>query len=266
MPEGDTVWRAARRLDAALREQELVRCDLRVPRFATVDFTGGVVENVVSRGKHLLIRLRSEGFWTIHSHLKMDGAWHVYAPGEKWRRPAFQARAILATGERTAVGFSLGILQVLPRAAEHNAVGHLGPDLLGPDWDAAEARRRLLSSPDRPIGLALLDQRNLAGLGNIYRCELCFLTGTHPLAPVSAVRDPARMVALAKELLEANKNRGMRTTGAAPDGRRGPSFWVYGRGRKPCLRCGTIIVHEELGDSDLELRDLYYCPHCQPAR
>jgi len=191
----------------------------------------------------------------------MEGVWHIYRPGEKWRRPAFQARAILATRESTAVGFALGMLDVVARKDEDRVVGHLGPDLLGPDWDAGEVLRRLLAQPDRAVGLALLDQRNLAGVGNIYRCELCFLTGVHPLTPVAGVRNLPRMVELAKQLLEANKDRPMRTTA----GVRGSAFWVYGRGRRPCLRCGTRIAHDKLGDSDLELRDLYYCPHCQPA-
>ncbi|MCC3276340.1 Fpg/Nei family DNA glycosylase [Arthrobacter sp. zg-Y20] len=264
MPEGDTIWRAARDLNAVLAGQELTRCDIRVPKFATTDFTGDTVQDVVSRGKHLLIRGGDpvDG-WILHSHLKMEGLWHVYARGEKWRRPAFKARAVLETATHQVVGFDLGFLRVLARKDEEDAVGYLGPDLLGPDWDAQEALRRLRAEPERPIGLALLDQRIMAGIGNIYRCELCFLAGVHPLTPVSDVPDLPRLVDLSKRLLEVNKARPRRiTTGAM--GR--DQLWVYNRERRGCLRCGTKVAHELLGDNELELRDLYYCPHCQPLR
>ncbi|CAA9261752.1 MAG: Endonuclease VIII [uncultured Arthrobacter sp.] len=264
MPEGDTVWRAARDLHAALAGKELTRCDIRVPRFATVDFTGDTVEEVVSRGKHLLIRGGGGGDaegWDIHSHLKMEGLWHVYAHGQKWRRPGFKARCVLETTDNVVVGFELGFLRVLPRSGEEEAVGYLGPDLLGGDWDPAEALRRLSLQPERPLGLALLDQRNLAGIGNVYRCELCFLAGVHPLTPVGEVRNLPRIVDLAKKLLEANK---LRSTRATTGNLRGNNLWVYGRSNRGCLRCGTPVVLEQLGDNELELRDLYYCPHCQP--
>ena len=131
---------------------------------------------------------------TIHSHLKMEGSWQVYAPGGRWRKPGHTARCVLRTATADVVGFSLGILEVIPTPDESRVVGHLGPDLLGPGWDAEEAVRRLRAAPDTPIGVALLDQRNLAGIGNIYRCEACFLAGVHPAAPVSAVPDLATML------------------------------------------------------------------------
>ena len=263
MPEGDTVWRSARDLNTALAGRTLTRCDIRVPKFATTDFTGQTVDDVVSRGKHLLIRVGGEDGWILHSHLKMEGLWHVYRTGEKWRRPAFKARCVLEAGDVQAVGFELGFLRVLPRREEADAVGYLGPDLLGADWDADEALRRLRAEPERPIGLALLDQRIMAGLGNVYRCELCFLAGVHPLTPVGQVPDLPRIVELSKRLLEANKNRSRRiTTGAM--GR--DQLWVYNREKRGCLRCGTKVAHELLGDDELSLRDLYYCPHCQPLR
>lgn len=262
MPEGDTVWRAARSLSGALAGRQLTRCDIRVPQFATVDFTGETVDNVIARGKHLLIRIGdANNGWTIHSHLKMEGVWHVYRHGDKWRRPAFQARCILETADSVAVGFQLGLLRVMRRSEENDAVGYLGPDLLGPDWDPVEALRRLSSQPERPIGLALLDQRNLAGIGNVYRCELCFLAGVHPLTPVRDVGNLPRIVELAKKLLEVNKARSKRiTTGNL----HGDNLWVYGRARRSCLRCGTPVVYQQVGDNQLELRDLYHCPHCQP--
>jgi len=257
MPEGDTVYRTAVNLDAALAGGELIRCDIRVPAFATVDLTGDAVEGVVSRGKHLLIRV---GEHSIHSHLKMEGSWHVYRHGTKWRRPQWQARAILATVEWVAVGFQLGTLDVVARDDEDSVVGYLGPDLLGRDWDADEALRRLTADPARAVGLALLDQRVMAGLGNVYRNELCFLSGLLPTRPVEEIENPAKLVALAHRLIDANKDRVDRTTTGAL---RGETDWVYRREGKACLRCRTPIEHGELGETALHLRDTYWCPTCQ---
>lgn len=257
MPEGDTVYRAATNLNAALAGTRVVRCDIRVPAFATVDLTGDTIHDVVSRGKHLLIRI---GELTIHSHLKMEGSWHLYREGSRWRRPDWQARAILATDEWTAVGFQLGLVEVVPTAEEHSIIGYLGPDLLGPDWNAPEAVDRLSADATRPVGLALLDQRNLAGIGNVYRNELCFLRGILPTRPMGEVSDVPRLVDLAHRLLEANKDRGDRTTTGTL---RGATDWVYGRQGKPCRRCGTAIERGTLGDDELQLRDIYWCPRCQ---
>jgi len=162
MPEGDTVWRTALHLDRALSGRVLLGTDFRVPAHATLDLAGQRVEETVSRGKHLLTRIGAEH--TLHTHLKMEGAWHLYRTGSGWRRPAHEARVVLRTDDWTAVGFALGIVEVLPRAAEDTAVGHLGPDLLGPGWDEDEAVRRLSAEPARAVAEALLDQRNLAGL------------------------------------------------------------------------------------------------------
>jgi endonuclease-8 len=263
VPEGDTVYRTARNLGAALTGSVLTGCDVRVPRYATVDLTGETVDSVASRGKHLLIRV---GDSVIHSHLKMEGAWHLYKPGSRWRRPAFEARIVLRTAGWQAVGFALGTLEVLPRAAEEDVVGYLGPDLLGAGWDPVEAQRRIEQDPARPIGLALLDQRNLAGIGNVYRNELCFLRGVLPTRPVAEVPDLPRMVALARRLLEANKNRVDRTiTGDRRDGRQD---WVYGRAGRPCRRCSTTIQGGTLGDpvrpgAGATDREIYWCPRCQ---
>ncbi|MCZ9883160.1 Fpg/Nei family DNA glycosylase [Arthrobacter sp. B2a2-09] len=292
MPEGDSIWRAAAELHKALAGQALVSSDFRVPRFATLNLAGWTVSEVVPRGKHLLMRLLEPAeagsaeaspdapgpaeagpprrALTIHSHLKMEGSWQVYAPGGRWRKPGHTARCILRTATADVVGFSLGILEVIPTPDENRAVGHLGPDLLGPDWDTEEAVRRLRAAPDTPIGIALLDQRNLAGIGNIYRCEACFLTGVHPAAPVSAVKDPAGILEEAKVLLEANLGPGPRITrGTAYPGVRGmprSGYWVYGREHQPCIRCGTPIRRGVLGPaSGLEDRTIYFCPECQPS-
>ncbi len=258
MPEGDTVWLSAKNLDAALAGQVLTVCDIRVPAFATVDLTGEVVEGVVSRGKHLLMRI---GDYSIHSHLKMEGSWHLYRPGAAWQRPEWQARAIIGTAEVTAVGFSLGTLEVLPRADEDEAVGHLGPDLHG-DWDAELAKQRLLRDPDVPVFVALHEQRNLAGLGNEYVNELLFLSGLNPWLPIGEVADLDGLLRRSHRAIHANKDRATRSlTG---DLRSGRTHWVYGRVGKPCLRCATRIEKGRLGPTPLIQRDVYWCPRCQP--
>jgi endonuclease-8 len=257
VPEGDTIYRSAKALNSVLAGTVLTRCDIRVPAFATVDLTGETVHEVVSRGKHLLMRV---GEYTMHSHLKMEGTWHIYHAGSRWYRPEWQARAILANERYETVGFQLGTLNVVKRADEDSLVGYLGPDLLGPDWNAELALANLRRDPQREIGLALLDQRNLAGLGNVYRAELCFLRGLLPTRPVAEVNELEKTVELAKRLLEANKDRPARTTTGKL---RGETAWVYGREGRPCFRCGTTIEWGELGDSSLQLRDVYWCPHCQ---
>lgn len=256
MPEGDTVYRTAKRL-AVLTGRTLTRSDFRIPSLATTDLTGRTVLETVSRGKHLLTRL--EGEITVHTHLKMEGRWDVQAPGSRWHRPEHEARVVLGTDDHEAIGFSV-LVDVVATPAEASLVGHLGPDLLGDDWDPAEALRRLERQAHVPVGQALLDQRNLAGIGNVYRAELCFLTGVDPHAPVSAVRDLPRMVGRARQLLVAHQDRSSRvTTGDTRPGRR---LWVYNR-RGPCLRCGTRIRIGELGPEGQE-RTVWWCPSCQP--
>ncbi len=257
MPEGDTVYQTAARLRRALEGRVLTQTDFRVPAYATVDLSGQRVDEVVSRGKHLLIRV---GDHSIHSHLRMEGSWEVYPRGGRWRHPAFQARAVLRTAEMQAVGFLLGVLEVVPRSQEDTVVGHLGPDLLGPDWDAAEAVRRVEAHPEIPIGVALLDQRNLAGIGNVYANELCFVRGMLPTRSVGEADVPAA-VELARRMLVANRDRAVRVT--TGDTRRGRNTWVYGRDGRPCHRCGTLIRRSELGRTAPEERVTYFCPVCQ---
>ena len=276
MPEGDTVWRTARLLDRALAGQVLTRTDLRVPQLANVDLVGGTVRQTVSRGKHLLTRIDADAetppdpsggqpqhaAWTLHTHLKMEGAWQVYPPGQRWRRPEHQARVVLATTRTIAVGFSLGIVELVPRSEEAAVVGHLGPDLLGPDWDEGEALRRLLAVPDRTVHEALLDQTCLAGIGNLYAAELCFTSGVHPLAPIDTVPDLPRLVRRAQQMLEQNKQRAEQST--TGDLRRGRRTWVYRRDGRDCLRCGTPVRVDQIGPLGRE-RAIWWCPACQPA-
>ncbi|MFL6139143.1 MAG: Fpg/Nei family DNA glycosylase [Frankiaceae bacterium] len=262
MPEGDTVWLSARRMHAALAGRPLLTCDLRVPRLATVDLAGQVVREVASRGKHMLIRI--DGGWTLHTHFKMEGSWRIFRRGQRWTGGAdHQIRAVLGNERWTAVGYRLAILELVRSDAEPDVVGHLGPDLLGADWDAEEAVRRLSHAPARSIGEALLDQRNLAGVGNLYKAELLFLRGVHPWTPVDEVDDLRGLVELAHSLLEANKDRWEQVT--TGDLRRGRQHYVYGRRGEPCRRCGTAIARAQQGEGSQDERVTYWCPACQPA-
>jgi endonuclease VIII len=250
MPEGDTVWHTAASLRQHLAGQTLTRCDVRVPRFATADLTGHVVDEVLSRGKHLFIRV---GPASIHSHMKMEGSWRV---GNRPMRVDHRARIILEANGIRAVGVDLGVLEILERDRDGEAVAHLGPDLLGEDWHPALAAANLTAHPDRPIAEALLDQRVLAGIGNVYANELCFVSGRLPTAPVSAVGDPRRLVSRAREMLWANRFRWDRcTTG---DTRPGRQLWVYGRAGQNCRRCGTPVNYDDSGE-----RVTFWCPACQ---
>ncbi|MGP3535924.1 DNA-formamidopyrimidine glycosylase family protein [Microbacterium sp. RD1] len=256
MPEGDTVYRTAERLRGALEGQEVTRFDIRVPRSAAADLRGETVTAVVARGKHLLERV---GRWTLHSHLKMEGRWDVYLPGQRWRRPAHSARAIVGTARAETVGFDLALVEVLPTAEEDRVVGHLGPDPLAADWDGAEAARRL-GSDARAAHVALLDQRNVAGFGNEYANEMLFVRGIPPTRPATEI-DAAALLDVGTRMIRANLPRGERTfTGDARPGRR---TWVYGREGQPCRRCGTRIRAGSLGASATSERNVFWCPVCQ---
>ena len=264
MPEGDAVWNTAQALHRALAGQRLVASDFRVPQLATADLTGWTVLESASRGKHLLLRLSGpdDRRLTLHSHLRMDGSWRTSRAGGRWpSQPAHLIRVVLRTADAVAVGYHLHEVALVPTAEESTVVGHLGPDLLGPDWDGTVAVGRLRSTPDRTIGEALLDQRNLAGIGTIYRAETLFLRGVNPFAPAGSVKELDRVVDLAHRLLMANRGRpGPVTTG---DTRRGRHFWVYGRGGEPCRRCGTPVERDTQGPPG-EDRGIYWCPSCQP--
>jgi endonuclease VIII len=259
MPEGDSVYLAAARMHQGLAGRPLTRTQFRVPQLATTDLAGRTVLAVVPRGKHMLTRI--EGGLTLHTHFKMDGTWHLYRPGQRWNGPLWQVRVVLETAERVAVGFRLPIVELVATADESSVVGHLGPDLLGPDWDPAEALKRLRADPRREIGTALLDQRNLAGLGNLWRCEVLFLRGVSPWTPVLEVPDLPGLVDLSHRMLQANKDRPAQTSTGST--RRGESSYVVGRYRKPCRRCGTPIAKQLQGVAPQQ-RETYWCPHCQP--
>jgi endonuclease VIII len=262
MPEGDTIWRACQRLNEVLAGRKLTRSEFRVPSLAATDLTGVKVREVVSRGKHQLFRFTNE--LTLHTHLRMDGTWRIYPTGRRWSGgPDFEVRAVLATDGHQAVGYRLPVVELVPTAEEHSVVGHLGPDLLGPDWDLDEAVRRIAAEPERSIGEALLDQRNLAGIGTFYRAELLFLQGIHPRALVGQVSNLRRVVQRGQQLMVANRWRPEQTT--TGDLRPNRRAYVFERPGQPCRRCGTPIQTEEFGPPGQERRS-YWCPRCQPQR
>jgi endonuclease-8 len=257
MPEGDVVWATARRLDEALAGRVLTRSDFRVPRLATVDLTGRAVLAVVSRGKHLLTRV--DGDMTVHTHLRMEGTYRIRRGNSPVPRD-HRVRLVLANSEWQAAGYSLGVVELLRTSQEDQAVGHLGPDLLGADWDPEEAERRLREAPARAVGEALLDQTRLAGIGNLYKSEALFLRGVHPWRAVGDVADLSGLVELARRLIDANKERvDQSTTGSR---RPGETTWVYGRAGRPCRRCGAKISRADQGTT--QERVTFWCPACQP--
>ncbi|HEY4008450.1 MAG TPA: DNA-formamidopyrimidine glycosylase family protein, partial [Pseudonocardia sp.] len=245
MPEGDSVFQTAHALTTALAGSALVDAEIRHPRYATVDLVGRTVLEVASVGKHLFVRF--DNSLSLHNHLRMDGSWRISAPGERWRAPGHQVRVVLGTARRVAIGVRVHDLALLRTERESELVGHLGPDLLDADWgeeSVAEAARRLSAEPGREIGLALLDQTIMAGIGNVYRSELCFLLGVSPWAPVGSI-DAERAVRLARKLLLRNAMVAARnTTGDRTPGRQ---LWVYSRAGRPCLRCGNPVRSAEQG-------------------
>jgi endonuclease-8 len=262
MPEGDTVWLAAERLRAALAGAPLTRSEFRVPQYATVDLVGRTVTDVVPRGKHLLTRF--DGGLTLHTHFRMEGSFRLFRAATPWRgTPAHQIRLILANAEWTAVGLRVPVIDLLPTSDEHTVVGHLGPDVLGPDWSLETAVANVLREPGREIGTALLDQRNLAGLGNLYRTEALYLRGVNPWTPITAVADLPALLDTARRLITANRGRWEQTTTGVLT--RSESHHVFERQGRPCRRCGTAIRTSRQGDPGYE-RVTYWCPTCQPGR
>jgi endonuclease-8 len=265
MPEGDTIFRSADVLRRHLLGGEILEAWsqprpglARVPPLGRLE--GRRVESVESRGKHLVIGF-SGGLW-LRTHLRMRGSWHRYRPGEAWRLPARRASAVLRTGSAVAVCFDAPEVELLTASelARHPALSALGPDLLGRSFDADEAVRRMRARPSVTLGEVLLDQRAVAGIGNVVKSEVCFLERLDPFAPVSSIPEPSLHGALAtaRRLLRANVRGGRRvTTGVDAPGR---SLWVYGRAGRPCRRCGTLLRRRPQGE---QARLTYWCPRCQ---
>jgi len=262
MPEGDTVWRTAHRLDQALAGSPLLVADLRWPSLATTDLRGATTLEVISRGKHILQRLDTGR--TLHSHLRMEGQWRVEATPQLTPRQLAgdRVRAVLGTADWTALGLRLGMLDLVPTTDERTLVGHLGPDLLGPDWDPSLAVANLRREPGRALGAALLDQRNLAGIGTLWAAESLFLEGLHPWTPVGEVDDDALagVVERAHRLLSASRHQAVQTSTGST--RRGETSYAHARSGRPCRRCGGSIRVAMIGDPPQE-RTMFYCPGCQ---
>ncbi|HZG97799.1 MAG TPA: DNA-formamidopyrimidine glycosylase family protein [Nocardioidaceae bacterium] len=264
MPEGDSVWRAARRLNRGLQGHRLARTDFRVPQHATADLSGTTVLGTAAHGKHMLTRL--DNGVTLHTHFRMDGSWTVLAPGRSLPRHLQPDVRVVLVSERgpRAYALSVPVVELVPTRDEDSVVGHLGPDPLRPDWDPEEAVRRLGADPTRPAVAALLDQRLLAGLGNLWANELLFVRGHNPWTPIGEVDLPA-LVAAAQRMLRQSiqvRGNGQVTTG---DPRPGHDHWVYGRVGQPCRRCGTRIRVEAEVAGDAERRRTWWCPSCQPG-
>jgi len=270
MPEGDTIFRAARTLHRALAGRTVTRFESVFPRLTRIDhdapLRGRTVDSVEARGKHLLIHF--SGNLVLRTHMRMHGSWHIYRPGERWQRPRHQMRIVIETGVIDAVAFDVPVAEFITAAelAHAPAIRDLGPDLLADGFNVDEAVRRIEERREMSIAEALLDQRAIAGIGNIYKNEALFVAGVHPFDRVEALsRDTIeKVVTTAAKLMRANVREG--TSGAMiarTTTRRGdPSarFWVYGRGGKPCRRCGSIIQRRKQGP---DARSTYWCGRCQ---
>ena len=276
MPEGDTIFRAASTLAKALQGRTVTRFETAYAQLARFDdqsaIAGRTIESVRAVGKHLLMGF--SGGLTLRTHMRMNGSWHIYRPGETWQRPRRDMRVVIETDAFVAVAFNVPVAEFLDDAALARSpeLRRLGPDLLEQDFDAAAALASLRARGELPVREALLNQTVLAGLGNVYRSEILFLTGLHPDMPVARLTDEklAEVVALARKLLRANVATGAsgaittytglrRTTGRGDPGER---LWVYGRRGKPCRKCGTPIEYRKVGP---DARGLYHCPRCQVA-
>ena len=247
MPEGDTIHRTANRLRAVLVDQPLVRFE--APRAkGKRPSPGTVIDAVEAVGKHLLIRFA--GGTTLRTHMRMTGSWHLYRTGERWKKPAHLARAVVEVEGWTAVCFAAPVVELESHPAANANVAHLGPDLTSPDVTDEDIERAVDRMTDAEIGLVLLDQRVACGIGNIWKNETLFLCGVDPFRPAADVdRDTKRaLIATASKLLRAS------VRGVASPGN------VYGRARRPCRRCGTPIRAQRQGE---QARTTYWCPTCQ---
>ena len=250
MPEGDVLFRTAATLQRWLAGREVTEAT-----GAAAPMVGRKVEKVLATGKHLLVRF-DDGH-ALHTHLRMTGSWHVYSKGERWQRPAGQAKLTLTCGDRVAVCFNAPVVELLAPGAEanHPSLAGLGPDILDQPLDLRGIRRRArLRPPDTPLGELLLDQGVVAGIGNIWRCEALFLEGRNPSVSVSSLSDDELDALLSTAARIMTESLGPFT------GR--PARWVYRRTGRPCRRCGTSIHSRRQGE---QARIAYWCPTCQPA-
>ncbi|HTM24363.1 MAG TPA: DNA-formamidopyrimidine glycosylase family protein [Vicinamibacterales bacterium] len=287
MPEGDAIFRTARTLQRALGGQQVVRFESVLPALTRIHedtpVTGRSVESVTAAGKHILMRFSalrqpqgapsvSRGGLVLRTHMRMNGSWHIYRPGERWQRPRRDMRLLIATREFEAVGFNVPVAEFLDarQVERRDDLRLMGPDLLGASFDEAEAIRRFRERESHEIADVLLNQRVVAGVGNIYKSEVLFLCRIDPFAPVARVSgdELQRVLATARKYLRANvahPRGGIVTyTGYRRGGRgAGQRHYVYGRAGKPCRTCGTTIAVRAQGP---HARLTYWCPSCQASR
>jgi endonuclease-8 len=276
MPEGDTIFRAAQALHKALASRVVTRFESVYPALTRVaddhPIVGRTIESVTARGKHLLIAF--SGDLILRTHMRMNGSWHLYRPDAQWRRPARDVRVLVGTDYAVAVGFNVPVAELLTRREldRHKQVSALGPDLLAGHqedrFDSVEVVRRMREHARDAIADVLLNQRVVAGIGNVFKSEILFVAGIHPFTPVSQLDDAElqRIIAVALEQLRSNVLERSRTL-APSIGRRttrrlDPSakLWVYSRGGKACRTCGTAILSRKTG---VDARVTYWCPKCQ---
>ncbi len=275
MPEGDTIFRTARTLHRALAGHVVTRFESAFPSLNRVAFdrpiVGRSIESVAPRGKHLLMTLT--GDLILHTHMRMNGSWHIYRPGERWQRSPADMRVLVATEAFVAVGFNVPVAEWLSTRdlARHRQLRSLGPDPLDPAFDRADVLARLRALGSVAVGDALLNQRVIAGIGNVLKSEILFVAGIDPFAPVGSLDDAfaARLIDTAHELLRANVLEPAQTLSAG-SGRRttrsmspAAALWVYDRSGKPCRRCGAMIQSRKTG---VDARITYWCPTCQGNR
>ena len=272
MPEGDTIFMAAATLRRVFAGKTVSRFESVLPSLTRVDadhpVAGRLIESVDARGKHLLMRF--SGDLMLHTHMRMNGSWHVYRPGDRWRRPARDMRILIGTSDAVAIGFNIPVAEFLTSRdlARHPQLQALGPDLLNPAFDRGEALARIRAHGSEAVADVLLNQRVVAGVGNVFKSEILFVAGVYPFSRVSDVTDEAldRTLDVAIRLLRVNVAgqhrslapvRGRRTTGSLFPGK---GLWVYGRGGLPCRKCATSILSRKTGD---DARLTYWCPACQ---
>ena len=266
MPEGDTIFRAARTLRRALEGEQVTAVATTVGQVRALGeqrLVGETVGAVEPRGKHLLLWFAPSGL-ALHTHMRMSGSWHLYRPGQRWRKPAHLARFRLEVPAWVAVCFSAPVIELLSanQVATHPSLAALGPDVLDDAVDLVEARRRLDALHDTTIADALLDQRVLAGIGNVYKNEVLFIHRIDPWAPVADIDPAARdaLLATAVRLLRHNVGPGQRRRVTTGQPGAGDDLYVYGRHRRPCPRCHRPIAIARQGEQG---RLTYWCRGCQ---
>jgi endonuclease VIII len=276
VPEGDTIFRSARALGKALAGATVTGFETAYAPLASVHdnapVTGRVIEKVEARGKWLLIYF--SGDLILVTHMLMHGSWHIYRPGERWHWGRSHMRVLIRTEQYEAVAFEVPVARFhTARSLErHSAIPKLGPDLLKSDFAEDEAKARMRANAGEQIGNVLLDQKVMAGIGNVYKSEICFTCGVNPFRLVSSLSESEidSLVDTARKLLAANVREGSgnqvvtyagprRTTNNANPAAR---VWVYGRQGQDCRRCGTAILMRKQG---IGARSTYWCPECQPS-